>query len=384
MTTSLDQVPEELQRKVHLQRSNYLVSDNKLYKNSSYGPLLIPTLKQRPNVITELHEGHGHFGQEATYRRARTQFYWPNMYENLKEAIKVCHVCQVAEKRKPKQISLWPIHTSHLFQRFGLDYVGPLTETAQGYKFLLVITEYYTRWPMAFAVRSADALTTAKIVYSQVFCTFGPPQEILTDRGSHFANAIIASLCQIVKVKHKFSTPYHPQTNGLVENFNGTLVQILRKLSVDFPTQWDDWVDTALYCYRTKVHNTLNFSPYELLFGVMPRSSDPIQFAGQALGQERLMALDDKRTRAHERLGKKQEQDWNPVLTFKKGDIVLVRRVRKLKIQTPWEDTLYIIYRVHDNNTYDLIDAKGDFYKSRLNAIRLKKYHLKVEPSSSS
>ena len=145
---------------------------------------------------------------------------------------------------------------------------------------------------------------------------------------------------------------------------------------MDFPTQWDDWVDTALYCYRTKVHNTLNFSPYELLFGVMPRSSDPIQFAGQALGQERLIALDDKRAKAHENLRKKQDQDWNPILTFKKGDIVLVKRVRKLKIQTPWEDALYIIYRVHDNNTYDLLDAKGNFYKSRLHATRLKKYHL--------
>src|ERR1700730_1192689 len=210
VTTSLNQVPEEFQRKVHLQRSSYIVLENKLYKNSSYGPFLVPTLKQRPGVITELHEGHGHFGQEATYKRARTQYYWPHMYENLKKAIKTCHVCQVAEKREPKQISLWPIHTSHLFQRFGIDYVGPLTETVQGFKFLLVITEYYIRWPMAFAVRSADALTSTKIVYNQVFCIFGPPQEILTDRGSHFANAIVANLCQIVKVKHKFSTPYHP------------------------------------------------------------------------------------------------------------------------------------------------------------------------------
>jgi transposase InsO family protein len=104
---------------------------------------------------------------------------------------------------------------------------------------------------MAFAVRSADALTTPKILYNQLFCTFDPPQEILTDRGSHFANAMITNLCQRVKVKHKFSTPYHPQTKGLVEKFNGTLVQILRKLSVNYPTHWGEWVNTALYCYRT-------------------------------------------------------------------------------------------------------------------------------------
>jgi len=99
------------------------------------------------------------------------------------------------------------------------------------------MTEYYTRWPIVVATPLADAETTAKVIYREVFCTFGPPAEILSDR-FHFADKTIQNLSKIVKVIHKFSTAYHPQTNGLVESFNDTVVQILRKLILlFFPTE---------------------------------------------------------------------------------------------------------------------------------------------------
>ena len=90
---------------------------------------------------------------------------------------------------------------------------------------------------MAVATPLADAETTANVIYREIFYTFDPPAEILSDRGSHFANKTIQNLYKIVKVIHKFSTPYHPQTNGLVESFNGTLVQTLRKLTLQQPTK---------------------------------------------------------------------------------------------------------------------------------------------------
>ena len=109
---------------------------------------------------------------------------------------------------------MWLIFIQYIFQRFGIDFVGPLTENLDRNKFVLVMTKYYTRWPMAVATPLADAETTAKVIYREIFCTFGPPAEILSDRGSHFANKTIQNLCKIVKVIHKFSTPYYPQTNG--------------------------------------------------------------------------------------------------------------------------------------------------------------------------
>ena len=72
---------------------------------------------------------------------------------------------------------------------------------------------------MAVATPLADVETTAKVIYKEIFCTFGPPAEILSDRGPHFANKTIQNLCKIVKVIHKFSTPYHPQTQWISRKF---------------------------------------------------------------------------------------------------------------------------------------------------------------------
>jgi len=368
-------IPENYQRRVHLEPAKYLIHHQKLYKRSSYGMLLVPTLSNRNMVMNEVHDGHGHFGQEATYQRARRHYYWPKMYDDLKKLIKTCHECQVCDKKMKKARSKWPITTIFLFQRLGLDYIGPLTESISGNKYILVLMEYYTKWPMAFPVAEADAVTTAEILYREVFCNFGPPSEILTDRGTHFANKLIADLCRVVNVRHKFSTPYHPQTNGLVENMNGTLINILRKLSLNYPTRWDEWIPTALYAYRTKVHTTLKYTPYELLYGILPRSTDPIQTVGQRLGEERLAALDATRDQAHLRLIETQAAQWNPEVTYQQGDYVLVKRAKRLKIQPPWHETPFKVYRAHENNTYDLIDDEGNFYKTCLHADRLKLYH---------
>jgi len=94
--------------------------------------------------------------------------------------------------------------------------------------------EYFTKWPIAKAVPKTDQETTAKFLYEDIFCQFGPLEEFLTDNGSHFDNVTFAIFVAMVNSKHKFSSPYHLQTNGLVEKFNGTSVNALKKLSVSF------------------------------------------------------------------------------------------------------------------------------------------------------
>jgi transposase InsO family protein len=125
----------------------------------------------------------------------------------------------------------------------------------------------------------ADSIETARFLYNEIFYTFGSPVEILIDRGTHFRNKMINEFYKLVQVKYKFSIVYHPQTNGAIENLNGTLVNILRKLTIKYPTHWDIWIPIALYTYRIKIHSTLKISSYELLFGVYPRNMDIIYFS---------------------------------------------------------------------------------------------------------
>ena len=103
---------------------------------------------------------------------------------------------------------------------------------------------------------------------------------------------------------------------------------------------------------------------------------DIIHFSAQVLGNERLIALDKERRNVELRLAKERASKWSPEINYSKGDIVLVKRMSKLKILSPWLETPYIIYRVHENNTYDLIDQKGELFRSRVNAERLKRFQL--------
>jgi transposase InsO family protein len=88
-----------------------------------------------------------------------------------------------------------------------------------------------TKYPEAKAVPNATAQQTADFVYEDIICRHGCPNFILSDRGTHFNNLLIESVMQKFQIKHLLTTPYHPQTNGLVERFNRTLCESLVKLA---------------------------------------------------------------------------------------------------------------------------------------------------------
>src|SRR5690349_14008883 len=115
--------------------------------------------------------------------------------------------------------------------------VGPLPVTAKGNRFILVATDYLTKWPEARPVPDASAATAANFVYEHIFSQHGAPKELLSDRGTNFLNQLLAEMCKKWGTKQTFASTYHPQTNGLVERFNKTLVETLSKLCLQ--QSWD-------------------------------------------------------------------------------------------------------------------------------------------------
>jgi transposase InsO family protein len=100
---------------------------------------------------------------------------------------------------------------------------------------------------------------------------YGPPETILTDQGTHFVNKLIEQVTEYLQTRHLRTTPYHPQTNGMTERFNGTLCKALSKLAQYSDDDWDKFVPTVLFSYRIRKHTTLGKSPYEALYGKAPR-----------------------------------------------------------------------------------------------------------------
>ncbi|KAJ1081475.1 hypothetical protein NDU88_001657 [Pleurodeles waltl] len=250
--------------------------DNLLYteardpKPGAARRLVIP-LQYREFLLTLAHDIPlaGHLGQMKTWDRLVPLFHWPRMSEDTKEVCKSCATCQASGKTggTPKA-PLIPLPVVGVpFERVGVDIVGPLDPpTASGNRFILVVVDHATRYPEAIPLRTTTAPAVAKALLG-IFSRVGFPKEVVSDRGSNFMSAYLKAMWKECGVTYKFTTPYHPQTNGLVERFNKTLKGMIMGLPEKLWRRWDVLLPCLLFAYREVPQKGVGFSPFELLFG---------------------------------------------------------------------------------------------------------------------
>ena len=152
------------------------------------------------------------------------------------------------------------------FQRIAMDVVGPLPRNRSGNKYILTICDYVTRYPETIALPSTEASRIAKELVS-LFSRVGIPEEILTDQGSNFMSVLLQEIYQLLGISRIQTSPYHPQTNGLVERFNGTLKLTMKKFTSKNKKDWDEYLPYLLFAYREAPQESTGFSPFELLYG---------------------------------------------------------------------------------------------------------------------
>ncbi|XP_073681655.1 uncharacterized protein [Garra rufa] len=234
--------------------------------------LVVPRTKTA--AVLELAHSHpmaGHLGQENTVRRIRDRFHWPGLDGEVKRFCQACPTCQRTSPRKPPPSPLIPLPIIDVpFERIGMDLVGPLPKSARGHEHILVVVDYATRYPEAVPLRKATAKNIAQELF-QLFSRVGIPSEILTDQGTPFMSRLMADLCRLLRVKQLRTTVYHPQTDGLVERFNQTLKQMLRRVTAEDRRDWDLMLPYVLFGVREVPQASTGFTPFELLFGRQPR-----------------------------------------------------------------------------------------------------------------
>lgn len=152
------------------------------------------------------------------------------------------------------------------FQRVATDIVGPLPRSNNGNRYILTICDYATRYPEAIPIPNTEAITIAKELAS-VFARVGIPDEILTDQGSNFMSNLLQEMYLMFNITHLRTSPYHPQTDGLTERFNGTLKTMIREFAANNQRDWDEHLPYLLFAYREVPQESTGFSPFELLYG---------------------------------------------------------------------------------------------------------------------
>ena len=168
-------------------------------------------------------------------------------------------------------------------QLVAVDIMGPLTETSNGNKYILVAEDYFTRWLEAWPIPNQETKTVAEKLLNEMFFRFSLPDQILSDQGRQFESALITELCNVLQIQKSRTTPYHPQADGLVERSNRTLLSMLSIVVDEHPQTWESHLRAVCMAYNTSIQPTTGYSPYFLMFGWKARLPIDIMYGiGQA------------------------------------------------------------------------------------------------------
>lgn len=265
----------ELAEKSETNQAKFFYKKGLLYRKYirsgvSISQLIVPeALRKTALKIAHDSPMAGHQGIRRTTDRLLQSFYWPGIHGSVKNYCRSCDECQKTEPRgRTRKVHLgrMPI-IGEPFERVAVDIIGPVTPISEaGNRYMLVLVDFATRYPEATPLKNIDAPTIAEALW-KMWTRYGVPKEVLTDRGTQFTGEVMKQVCALLGIKGLTTTPYHAQGNGLVERFNATLKSMIKKLCMERPKDWDQYIDAALFSYREVPQESLGFAPFELLYG---------------------------------------------------------------------------------------------------------------------
>ena len=352
--------------------SEFLIDNDILFHHSqdTQGESLLQVVvpkEHRQWLLKTAHQAPmaAHLGRQKTELKLRQHFFWPGMTTDVREMCHTCPECQRGAKQNRKKAPLQPLPViNEPFRRVAIDIVGPLNRTKKGNKFILTLMDFATRYPEAVPLKRIDARTVAEAL-CEIFSRLGIPEEILSDQGSNFTSKLMQEIFNLLNIKHIRTSPYHPQTDGMLERFHGTLKSMMRK-SCPNQKQWDEWLPYTLFAYRDATHAATGFSPFELLFGRQARGPLTLvkeQWTGRSnlsqsvveyvLDLQEKMAQSAELARETEKQAKQSSKTWYDrrasSRSFKAGAQVLALLPdERHKFQPQWNGPYTVLEKLSD------------------------------------
>ncbi|CAG2196726.1 unnamed protein product [Mytilus edulis] len=231
--------------------------------------LIIPKI-WRDEVLRMLHNdpGSGHLGVARTLARTKSRVYWPDITRDVNLWCKMCLVCQ-SRKRPARKArgGLGQYAVGAPMERIGMDLLGPLPQSRQGNKYILIVSDYFTRWIEAYPIPDIHAHTICRVFIAEFISRYEIPRQIHTDRGTQFTSQLFKEICDTFRIDKTFTTSLHPQSDGLVERFNRTVEDMLSKVVSRDQKNWDEVLPMVMLAYRTSEHDSTGQTPSMMMFG---------------------------------------------------------------------------------------------------------------------
>lgn len=238
--------------------------------DSAFDWKVVVPKSHRTEIIRNHHDPptSGHAGVYKTYDRVGRKFYWPKMRSDIANYIRSCRVCLATKpvQKPPSGLMCSRTDVSRPWELISLDIVGPLPRSSNGYKYILSIQDYFTKFCLFLPMREATASGITRLIEEHVFLLFGVPRTLITDNGKQFISKEFSKLMNAYKVKHFRTANYHPQADPC-EAQHRTLKTMLASYVKDNHRSWDTLLQKVACAMRTGISETTGMSPYFVNFG---------------------------------------------------------------------------------------------------------------------
>ncbi|XP_059474872.1 uncharacterized protein LOC132196326 [Neocloeon triangulifer] len=354
--------------------SPYFVDqDGLLYFRDLEGPRLCVPEEMRPRVLEVCHNlpTGAHKGGFRMFYDIRKRFYWPGWHRDVRQHCVLCMSCVQKKGKNMQPVLNRPVApVVWRLQRIAIDVKGPLPLSKKRNRYILTFVDHFTHYPEAAAVANTDAPTVAWHLVDKIISRYGVPLEMLTDRGTNFTSAVIAAVAKLLKMKQIFTSPYHPEGNGLLERSHQTYGSFINQFCSNGQGDWEENLPFALMAIRTSPNRTTQTTPSMMMLGRdIELPWEDITYPKEKVSfhdaKDPSVVVDQLRARlatthaAALQFSEEAKEAYTcrgPLPSFSPGDLVLRKEMRpgkKGKDGDKWRGPYVVLHRRSDV-TYDL------------------------------
>ena len=227
--------------------------------------------EKKRRILKEFHDDLGHIGIGKMTELLLRNYNWKNIRADINNYVNGCYSCAQRKVACKKSQPMIHITASKPLEKVMIDITGPLSASKNGYRFILGIVDVFSRFLMLIPVRSTSSQTIINILTSRWIPLFGVPEILVSDGAYNLNSALINDLCDEFGIIKVSTSPYHPESNGIIERDFRTVKDMIFATVDSYGGDWVSALPMVEIGLRSAKHSTIKASPYEILFGRIPR-----------------------------------------------------------------------------------------------------------------
>ena len=230
---------------------------------------LVVPVKYREIIMKIAHEATGHKTQRQTKLSIISEFYWPNMYKNIRQYVQTCNICQVTihcgVNKTPMREEQTIIEPP--FEKVTIDIVGPLNRSNNNNEFVLTVTDLSSGWIETVPLTDTTSENVMKGLIT-IFTRIGLPVKIFSDLSNIVNSDLMSRVSLLMSMKQDFSSHcIIDNSDELCDKLNYDIQIFIEKVVLNNPYNWDILLPGILYCFRKSCQYKNALCSHELLHG---------------------------------------------------------------------------------------------------------------------